>query len=276
MPHSKHTEFNTPDNVDAKIWRFINIEKLCSLLKEQSLHFSKITTFEDPFEGTLPECNKNTINPVFLNRLKSITDPQERKERLKWLQNTSNHIHEMQIKSTLVNCWHLNEFESASMWKSYSPDKGGISIQSTYQKLSNSFNSTVDKIYIGTVKYEDFSKVWIPENNSFTPFLLKRKSFECESELRSITTLPVDKDYSKMNTTTTKHTTYTSYDSKINYNGVGEHGKFVKVNVDTLIEKIYIHPFAPREFEEDVRSLIKKLAPSLSSKIIKSKLYTLS
>ena len=42
------------------------------------------------------------------------------------------------FKSTLVNCWHQNEFESEAMWRLYSENNKGIAIQTTLQRHHSS------------------------------------------------------------------------------------------------------------------------------------------
>jgi hypothetical protein len=44
------------------------------------------------------------------------------------------------FKSTLVNCWHQNEFESEAMWRLYSENHKGIAIQTTFQDLVDSID----------------------------------------------------------------------------------------------------------------------------------------
>ena len=49
-----------------------------------------------------------------------------------------------------------------------------------------------------------------------------------------------------------------------------ETGRSLKVNIDTLIDKIYLSPFAGIWFEKSFRKLILEIRPSLEKKIIVS------
>jgi hypothetical protein len=89
-----------------------------------------------------------------------------------------------------VNSWHLNEYESAAMWAIYSRFNSGIAIQSTYNRLVKSFSRCKEPIYIGKVKYIDYSNEWIDNDNILQRFIHKRKSFAYENELRVITVVP--------------------------------------------------------------------------------------
>jgi hypothetical protein len=83
-----------------------------------------------------------------------------------------------------LNSWHINEYESAAMWKLYLESDEGIAIQSTLGRLNKSLKDTKETIFIGKIKYIDYEKESIPESNQYYPFLYKRKSFEYEKELR--------------------------------------------------------------------------------------------
>ncbi|MBM3911021.1 MAG: DUF2971 domain-containing protein, partial [Thaumarchaeota archaeon] len=169
-------------------------------------------------------------------------------------------------------------YESALMWKVYSTNSHGIAIQSTYKKLSDSFNSNnSDVVYISEVIYSDFAKEWMDERNAYTPFITKRKSFESERELRALTVLPwkdegkvvlSDADKERERTTPTQA-------RKIDPNELSKNGKFVRINLETLVENIFISPLATEQFEDMVRSKTMTVKPNLTGKIIKSDLYTL-
>jgi len=74
----------------------------------------------------------------------------------------------------MISCWHMNELESIAMWKIYAKANESVCIQSKYSKLATILP---DDVYIGVVQYADYNKEWIPEGNSFSPFMFKRKSF---------------------------------------------------------------------------------------------------
>jgi hypothetical protein len=52
-----------------------------------------------------------------------------------------------------------------------------------------------------------------------------------------------------------------------------DNGKYVKVDLEKLINRVYVSPNAPSYFKEVVESIISKYG--LSKEIIKSDLYTL-
>jgi hypothetical protein len=52
---------------------------------------------------------------------------------------------------TYLNCWHLNDYESAAMWDIYQRNNDAIAIQSTYTKLCNSLIQKEPDVFVGKV-----------------------------------------------------------------------------------------------------------------------------
>lgn len=246
--HEIHGVFETPKDVNAKIWRYMDLPKLVSLLDRDALFFAKASTLRDPYEGTIPKYNDTVREEIYqsvetVNLVKMLLKDAFKKFR----------------ETMVINSWHLNEYESAAMWQVYAQENAGIAIQTTYRRLCESFaHNTEDKVFIGKIRYTDFNKEWMEEGNAFNAFLIKRHSFDYEKELRAIIMLPLEyvKEWPTENNSFTKD------------------GKYVKVNLDTLIERIYIAPFTLSPFEEIVKSVISKYR--LNKEVIKSDLYTLT
>jgi hypothetical protein len=181
--------------------------------------------------------------------------------------------------TTLINSWHINEYESAAMWDLYSRQNAGIALQTTFKRLSESFKDNKDDtIWIGKVNYIDFKKVWMNESNIYEGFVIKRRSFEHEHELRAITALPQEGFGEGERILDESHklrelTSPTTPKRKVNSNQLTDSGKYVPVDLDTLIEKVYLYPSAQQWFTELVKSLMEKFNIS-SEKLVKSELYT--
>lgn len=278
MHDNSHSVFIPPDNKDAKIWRFIDIQKFWSLLERNSLHFSKVTTFTDPYEGMLPEYNMKMGRTVYLEQKDKFQSEEQFEIFLQTRVSTMLSLYKQYRETTLVNCWHLNEIESASMWKLYASNDSGIAIQSTYSKFSECLkNNSSDTVWIGKVNYSDFKKEWMKEWNVYEAFVNKRKSFEAESELRAVTSLPDDNNRQKVLSDSDKEreSRQPTKPRIIDPTELTENGKFVHVDLDSLIEKIYVAPLATIQFEKMVRSLTEKFKVNLVEKIEKSDLYTI-
>jgi hypothetical protein len=152
----------------------------------------------------------------------------------------------------------MNPFESAAMWELYAQRNSGIATKTTFKRLKDSLgDNTPDLIKFGLVKYIDFENEWEPEGNLYYPFLHKRRSFEHERELRAISQLEMEGDTSDPKQKTE-----------------AEAGKYVTVDINTLISNIYVAPKAPSW----VGDLVKAVAVRYGLKrdqVIKSELYSL-
>ena len=134
-----------------------------------------------------------------------------------------------------ISSWHINEYESYAMWQIFTQNSEGLAIQSTIGRLQQSLvTETYFEQYIGEVNYIDYKKEHIPFDDLFFPFLFKRKSFQYEREVRIITDIG-------------------NSENKIN------EGLKINVAINTLIEKIYIHPKSENWYKNLVIQLVKQL-----------------
>ncbi|MGE6721435.1 hypothetical protein ACQKGD_29595 [Peribacillus frigoritolerans] len=237
-----HPAFEKPNDSETKVWRYMDFTKFVNLLANSTLFFNRADKFRDTFEGSFPSSNKE-LAPVMYDDLEP--------EQIEILIADSRLFNEKLRERTVISCWHLNEFESAAMWDLYLKNNEGIAIQTTFNSLSESFNETDEEIFIGKVNYIDFDKDWMPEGYVFYPFVHKRKSFEHEKEIRALLSIFPEP----------------------NLKSPFEFGANIKVNLDLLIENIYIHPDAPRWFAETVKSVLK--AYNVDKPVIHSNLYGL-
>ncbi|WP_298155581.1 hypothetical protein [Flavobacterium sp.] len=206
-----------PNDPDTIVWKYLDLSKFVDLLLYQKLFMSRSDKFEDQYEGTFSEPTFEEIrklsvdNPEFLDYYK---------------------IHRQQV---VISSWHINEYESFAMWQIFTQKSEGLAIQSTLGRLQQSL--LADKEYeqhIGEVNYIDYKKEYIPFDNTFFPFLFKRKSFQYEREIRIISDM-------------------TPYNMKI------DNGVKIDVDLTTLIEKIYIHPKSENWYKNLVIQLVKRL-----------------
>jgi hypothetical protein len=165
------------------------------------------------------------------------------------------------------------------MWSLYSHENAGIAIQSTTRRLSECFkDNNEDIIWIGRVEYVDFSVDWMNElnNNLFQAIVTKRKSFEYEKEIRAVTCLPNDNASRHLlaNTATEESKVFSARERTVNPKELTDKGKYVSADLHTLVEKVYVAPYAESWFEEVVESLLLKY--DLDPVVTKSDLYTIS
>ncbi len=138
-------------------------------------------------------------------------------------------------EKVVVSSWHINEYESFAMWQIFTQNSEGLAIQSTIGRLQKALEVEKDfKQYIGEVNYIDYKKEYIPFDDMFFPFLFKRKSFQYEREVRILADL-------------------SEQEIKIN------DGLKIDVDINQLIEKIYIHPKSENWYKKLVIELVDKL-----------------
>lgn len=192
----------------ASIWQFMPLAELLAILQSGELFFSSITKMTDRFDGRVPA---SVMNHYW--ELSGIP----RKEYVTPRGSLSDQIVRCVRNGTFINCWHVNPVESVAMWSLYSTHHG-IAVKSTVQKLIKAVKLSPAPINIGMVQYVDFSRQRSTERDlCFKEEFIKRKSFEHEKELRAVT---MDTEVSKQRRAGVK----------------------VKVNVEELIEAVYVSP----------------------------------
>ena len=91
---------------DTKIWRYLDTGKFISMLDKESIVFARVDKLEDSFEGSYSkpsfELRKDNYNDLNKDELRKLS---ELFKKLK--------------AYTFVNCWHMNDNESAAMWELY-------------------------------------------------------------------------------------------------------------------------------------------------------------
>ncbi|SFX44206.1 DUF2971 domain-containing protein [Azotobacter vinelandii] len=280
----KHPVFHPPISKQSLLWRYMGLPKFLSLLQSKSLFFYNLELMAqgDPFEGTLPSSR-------FLHRSWNAVEdvPSELKGRLSGFLkrgetdlsiglNRMKELAELRIRQAFamrrayfINCWHMNDHESAAMWDIYSKRNEGIAIVSCEERLEGALENCSLDIYGGKVIYGNYSseKFVIDENSAFTPIIHKRMSFEYEKEFRlaycdtSVTHKEIKSEKGFFNIDG-------DLIPDITPNGVVTRGRSedeieaitptpgVNVNCDLniLINKIYISPLAEQWFYDIVAS----------------------
>ena len=234
--YKEHPVFEKPEDENIKIWRYMDFTKLVSIFDSKSLYFTRADKFEDVFEGSFPQKNYTAKEQIFLGA----------------------DFFKKFRKFNAINCWHINEHESAAMWKLYLKSNEGVAIQSTYSNLKASFID-VNDVFIGIVKYIDYETEFFPMDNDFIRFLHKRKSFQHEQELRAIT--------SKFPKAPKTNENIPAMD--INQETM-EHGIAINIDINTLIQKIYIAPEAPSWHLDLIKGVISKYGYNFD--VVQSKL----
>lgn len=248
--NTEHPAFNQPQSENLKIWRYMDFTKFVSLISSGKLYLTRADIFEDSFEGSTPKKNYETRLEAFCKISNISKDHYVHK-------NLSDTL-EAHKQFAYINCWHLSEYESYAMWKIYSYSNESIAIQTSYDKLKQVLP---EDVYLGVVSYIDYKTETIPEKYAlYEPFMHKRKSFEYEKEVRVFKMIITDPSNMKGN-------------HKEGFYVEGQPlGVNIGIDLNKLIEKIYINPKAPDWFSNLVKEVTIKY--EINTEIIKSDLYS--
>jgi hypothetical protein len=237
--HDSVRGFETGTNFESRIWRYMNFTKFLSLLETSSLFFTRADRLGDNWEGAL------TLAEV-IHRKK--LEKRNKGKLHAWVPD----IIKDTILNTAVSCWHMNHEESAGMWKLYVTGGEGIAICSSIRRLKSCFkpydgNDKKEKIQnciekellvkIGKVKYINFDS---PKAQDIPRILLKRKSFMHEREIRAVVE---DGSFQRDPGRPSRFTTG---------------GDYVPVDLNMLIDTIFVSPTAQRWYVELVENVIAR------------------
>jgi len=253
---NEHDCFTTPPD-DSRIWRYIDLAKFLSLLDKSSLWFTIPSELEDPWEGNYPRIHSDP------KRLKDAYDQvpeyRDRKDKEAWIEflmriDVDRTRRQDTFRDTsAINCWHANKFESDAFWKLYASLGVGVAISSTIGALKRSLSGFPEPLYIGWVNYLDHEVEAIRDDNRYWPFLWKRLSFSHENEVRAIVDMGPD---------VRQKVTGLEYPDIYDKPSPGPipPGRAVPVDLDALIDVIYVSPLAPPWLVDVVKSVTSKYA----------------
>lgn len=226
--------YSIPD-INTKLWRYIDVNKFEDLLRTKSLFFTRASFFND--EGVIGI--KSNISKLD-DKLRA-----EGKDKLRSLRNhgallnPEKSIDQMSTEqvdryhtavkynreNTFICCWHMNNYETDTMWKAYQAD---VVIQTTYERLLNAIDDRNVELNIGKVNYLDRSDDNVESNHIW----FKRPEYRLENEVRAVLG-----------------------DIQVNDE---LHGVKRPVDINELIESIYISPNANDEIREKLTSITEE------------------
>ncbi len=214
----------------------MNFTKFVAMLEKRGLFFARARQLDDSFEGSYSRANEVLRPQVYTQAGLS---PEQQKHLFGQFK-----VFTEQVRSwVLVNCWHMNEGESAAMWKLYTATNESACIQSTYYRLRDVLPAS--DFVVSVVHYIDYATEWLPEGNLMYPYVHKRRSFAHERELRA---LRFDPPPAVLKGEGSPDFAADPPDA----------GVWQPVDLSKLIERVYVAPAAPRWFRDLVASVVKR------------------
>jgi hypothetical protein len=227
-----------PDS--ASLWRYMDLAKFVSMLRDRCIHFARADQLGDRWEGARGSQTRKTLWDYHYMQFfeKSIRNPPEgytceksddqiRAEATRLLEQL-NATRIADLHRTYVSCWHENDSESEALWRLYCPPHTvGLAARTTFEKLKRMFDNDLS-VEIGRVKYIDFRTEFANVNDAI---FRKRKSLQHEQEVRAVI----------------------RHDSEDDDIGITR-----EVNLSALIEEVVVSPFAPSWFKSVVLDLVQR------------------
>lgn len=231
----QHLHYTIPNNIDAPLWRYLDIKKLESLLRGNALYFRRGDRFADNHEGSYSD-------PAIADRPRFFEGAAAH-----FLEEGLPEMHQAWAKCTYINCWFVGEHESLAMWRLY----GKVAIKSSIARLKEAIRS--DKEFcLGLVNYINYEQDMMSQANAFSPFFHKQKAYEHEREFRILTFLGENINAA--------HQAGTNLDE----------GLLIPIEVEALVDSVVISPDVSQDEREKIEGLLKGYG--LSTKVSLSSL----
>lgn len=246
MKIKKYKDFEVP-NDSTIIWRYMELSQFLDLIVHKQIYFPNMNILTDKYEGKIP---KNIIAQKENEFKRSGLNVRELEEEMMRFHYSTSPMPEL----TRINCWTMEEHESYALWKIYlKGSTSGVAIKTTVGSLKSSLENGNDKnsedIYLGKVSYTN--NVDFKELSRFDLVTTKMPYYRYENELRLII-----------------------FDYPISEGGKARKsdgkGRYIKINLEDLIDNIYISPFSSGWFYNTLIKTIELLEPNLKDKICSS------
>lgn len=216
-------------NEDQKVWRYMDLAKFVSMLKQKALWLARVDTVKDRdrHEGRFPYEMRKLIEIAYegfdddASPIKNADDFQD-----------------YLLKNTFISCWHKNLDENMAMWEIYGQVNNAVAVQTTIRRMKQSFlvsGMHGHSLLLQNVIYQKAEDVLgaLPYEQCF---FRKRPHFFFEEEVRISLDTYLPANPSK--------NTPDGYELPVDING--------------LIVSILVHPDSSEWFVEVVNSIATK------------------
>lgn len=205
----------------------MSFAKLASTLQKGQLFFPRATNLGDRFEGTPQQPHLDYWLEVA--KQSKVQDVERLYKAFRDMPNALRPYH-------FISCWSENHDESAALWTYYTRGSETVAIRSTFGRLCDSLRDEPKPVHIGRVQYIDFKREAVGSpHDDYALYFAKRRSFSFENEVRAmVVDVPSDnKGWGPM------------YDPD-----PGALGHYMKSDLATLIQSVYVAPDSPVWLDE--------------------------
>jgi hypothetical protein len=177
-------EIGSTLNADTVLWRYMETNRLVSMLDEASIYFAAAKQFGDKFEGA-----------VFVQPPTVAPKPRDR------LADHADNAFKQLTRLTKLNCWHISDFESNAMWGLYAKAGKGVAVSTTVGRLKESLlpfrlrnDYGPEETWCGPVQYLDLLQNRL-DLGEVSRFFFKHRIFEWEKEFRVLISLRIAEEF---------------------------------------------------------------------------------
>lgn len=215
------------------LWRYMDLPKFLSLLSSKSIWLARSDTFKDKREGLFHSAMRSELDRIYAELERNGQIPRDAQ-----IKNSSDYQRYLS-DNTYISCWHKNAAENMVMWEIYGQSENSVAIKTTVERLENSFDLTAVYRYalefaLDEVQYIEHDSA-PSESNPRQPFFLKRSHFSFEKEARLYLFARDQKS-----------------------RGESPSGYNINININSLIESVYVHPDSEEWFFNSIKDLVVK------------------
>jgi hypothetical protein len=241
---------------DTVLRRHMTLDGLVQTLAKQQLRLTRLDTFADPHEGSVPKQQVDDQLLLFSSRnvFKGSMNPRTPARLDPWTEMSL--LRRAMTRSAHASCWSAGH-ESEAMWRLYCRDSGvegrGVAIESTLSALEASVEAL--GLFVSPIAYRYYhtGPAFTDELDSF---MHKRMGFSYEGEVRL---LLFNKDQ------------YLFIADAVRAQNPEPTGLPKHVHVDwavhAVVDRLVISPYADEAYERCVRDQVAAIDSALASKL---------
>lgn len=223
------------DDDDARLWRYMSIDKSVSLVVSSTAYFRRLDLLQDQYEGALSTIGHAAHVAAIAQAAQERGLVPEGGDPYTQAYLAAGSGDELIRASIYTNCWTRNPHESWALWN-YS-GQNGVAIRSTIGRVRDAFQrgAPLDEpgpVFIGEVQYIDHES----DDMDWTlPFLYKNYMCDWEREVR-VGAFHFPREYSMKG-----------------FNEDHKTGLFLPIDLETLIDQVVVAPRSSEEFRAQVQ-----------------------
>jgi hypothetical protein len=227
------------------IWRYMGIDKFLDLIINSRLFFTEVGRLPDQYEGTVPAANTDRWKAELARQ--GVTGEQYSQA----LREDRKRTEELR-RTALVSCWSMGTGESYALWRVYlGGARAGVAVRTSVYRVKRAIeipaNTYPPYVYLGSVSYTGYIDDVLM--HPFRIITTKIPAYRYEHELRLFF----------------KEDPEAGEDQE--FVGRAPGGLFLPVDLGTLIDKIYVSPFAGGWFRDVLIKTLRSIRPELEASV---------